>query len=119
MADRGLSIIDILDLAGVLRYGVPTSEKERLAVSRELPGAPADVSPEQGAAHRYASGYLFAQQHPTIAPIVQPLVDRLKVSDLPLFGGSSPELQAYASQGVTRALSEQANRMRTLGDLLR
>src|SRR3989304_7604207 len=99
----------MLDVLGRLRYGVSTSEKERLARSRELPGAPKDTSPEQATADRYAAGFLFARQHPTLAPLVQPMVDRLKTSDLPFFGGESPEAQSYASQGVARALAERGS----------
>ncbi len=93
------------DQAGRMRYGVPTSEKERLAASGSLPGAPQDQSADQGAANRYASGYLFGQAHPTLAPMVQPAVDMLKTSDLPGIGGESPEAQSYASHGV--AMSRQ------------
>jgi len=107
-----MTVWDLLDLAGTLRYGMPTSEKERLARSRALPGAPKDTSAEQAPADRYAAGYLFAQAHPTIAPMVQPYVDQLKTSSLPFLGGSSPELQAYASQGVQQALIDQQNQER-------
>ena len=90
---------------GKLRYGVSTEDKERLAISGGLPGAPQDNSAGQEKSNRYASGFLFAKQNPTIASLVQPLVNRIKTSDLPFVGGSSPELQSYASQGVSRALS--------------
>ena len=99
-----MDLRDLLDLAGVIRYGVPTAEKERMAIESTLPGAPQDFSAEQTAANRYAAGYLFGQQHPEIAETVQPWVDLIKVSDLPLLGGSTPEEQSYASEGVRRAL---------------
>lgn len=94
----------VFDVTGYLRYGVPVSEKERLAASASLPGAPADQSEDLDAANRYASGYLFAQQHPKLAPVVQPLIDMLKTSDLPFFGGSSPTLQSYATAGMNQGL---------------
>lgn len=108
-------IRDLFDLAGVIRYGVPTAEKERLAISGALPGAPEDRSPEQDAANRYAAGYLFAKQHPRLASWIQPAVDVIKTSDLPFLGGSSPELQSYASEGSARALADYGA---SLGDLL-
>lgn len=109
--------MDFLDIIGSLRYGVPTSQKETLARQGSLPGAPEDKTAEQKAADRYAAGFLFALQHPGIASTVQPIVDRLKTSDLPLFGGSSPELQSYASEGVTRG-ADLARQGLTLADLL-
>lgn len=101
-ADIMGAIRDILDQAGRLRYGVPTSEKERLARAGALPGAP---EPDEDAeeADRYASGYLFSAAHPTLSRVVQPLVSRLKVSDLPAFGGSSAELQSFADAGAAMA----------------
>ena len=119
------SFRDILGSIGSLRYGVPTAEKERLARMGELPGAPEDTSADQQAADRYASGYLFGQAHPTIAPAVQPYVDMLKTSDLPFFGGSTPEEQSYASEGIRRAILEgenakrQPSRAATLASLLK
>lgn len=92
----------LLDQAGRIRYGVPTSEKEALARSGSLPGAPEDFSAGQEKADRYASGFLFGQEHPYISQMVQPLVNRIKTSDLPFLGGSSPELQSYASEGARR-----------------
>jgi len=99
-------ILEALD-PGRLRYGVSTAEKEAIARRGELPGAPVDRSAGQEKADRYAAGFLFAKEHPDLAPILQPMVDRLKTSDLPYFGGESPEVQSYASQGMTRALAER------------
>ena len=98
---------EILDATGYLRYGMPVARKEALAAGRSLPGAPADQSEDLDAANRYASGYLFAKQYPRIAPFVQPLVDMLKTSDLPFFGGSSPTLQSYATAGMNQALMQR------------
>lgn len=109
--------MDFLNVLGNIRYGVPTSQKESLARSGSLPGAPEDTTAEQKAADRYAAGFLFALQHPEIASTIQPLVDRLKTSDLPLFGGASPELQSYASEGVTRG-ADLARQGMTLADLI-
>jgi hypothetical protein len=88
------------DFFGKLRYGVDTAEKEKLARQRALPGAPLDTSAEQEKADRYASGYLFGKTWPILSRLAQPMVDRLKTSDLPLLGGSTPELQSQASSGV-------------------
>ena len=102
------------DVAGTMRYGVGTAEKERLAVSGALPGAPLDQSADQDVANRYAAGYLFGQQYPNLAPAVQPYVDRIKTSDLPFFGGESPEVQSWASHGVSMG----AGAPRTIGDFM-
>jgi len=93
-------IEDLADAAGQLRYGVRTSRKEALARARSLPGAP---TPDEDAeeADRYAAGYLFAKKYPRFSSAFQPLVSRLKVSDTPILGGSSPELQSYADAGAT------------------
>ena len=91
---------------GNLRYGMPTADKEVLARQGSLPGAPRDTSADQAAADRYASAFLFAKEHPTLSSVVQPLVDRVKTSDLPFFGGDSPELQSFAQQGANRGRQE-------------
>lgn len=91
---------DTLDVFGRLRYGVPTSEKEAIAIRGDLPGAPVDHTADQDAANRYASGFLFAQEHPTLAPMVMPFVDRVRTG---LFG-DSPEMQSYATAGMNQAL---------------
>ncbi len=113
-----MDLRDVLDIAGLLRYGMPTSEKERLAISGTLPGAPVDHTADQDAANRYAAGYLFAKEHPILAPIVQPMVNRLKVSDLPLFGGSTPDLQSQATAGMNQGLAAAGGRGPDLGALL-
>ena len=87
-------------MMGLLRYGVPTSEKERLARGGELPGSPRADTEEAEEADRYAAGYLFGQQWPTASRYMQPLVDMVKTSDLPFIGGADPELQSWASHGV-------------------
>lgn len=96
----------LLDFVGRLRYGMPTDQKEALAASGTLPGAPVDRSADQAAANRYASGYLFTKNHPTIAPMVMPLVSQLRTSTLPGFGGDSPELQSLAISGMNTALAQ-------------
>lgn len=110
-----VDVRDLFDLVGSIRYGAPTSEKERLAISGSLPGAPEDRTAEQDAANRYAAGYLFAKEHPRFSRLVQPLVDAVKTSDLPWVGGSTPELQSYASHGATRAREDYGS---SLADLL-
>ena len=74
--------------------------KERLARGRELPGSPRADTEDAEEADRYAAGYLFGQNWPTAAGYIQPFVDMLKTSDLPLLGGAGPELQSWASHGV-------------------
>lgn len=97
---RGMEFIG--DQAGRLRYGVPTSVKEQMAEKGSLPGAPTVPNDERD--NRYASGYLFAKQYPNAAPVIQPWIDRVKTSSLPIFGGESPEVQSYAQQGMNRAV---------------
>lgn len=103
---------------GAVRYGVSTAEKERLARERTLPGAPEDRSENQEAADRFAAGFLFGFHYPQIAPYIQTLVNRVKTSDLPVFGGSSPELQSHAVHGMEMGILERAKGT-TLEDLLR
>ena len=100
---------DWLDVLGQLRYGVPTSEKEALAASGELPGAPVDRTADQERANRYASGYLFAQQHPTLAPATLPMVNFVHG----LFG-DDPALQSQATAGMNRGLVERDNSLRSI-----
>lgn len=96
------SFSGLADQFGRLRYGVPTSQKEVQALSGTLPGAPTPTEDAEEA-QRYASGYLFQEANPTIAPTIQDIVNLIKVSDLPFFGGSSPELQSYAVHGANMA----------------
>ena len=113
-----MDLRDLLDFAGRIRYGMPTSEKERLAVTGALPGAPEDKTVDQTAANRYSSGFLFALEHPTLAAAIQPVVSQIKVSDLPILGGSSPELQSYADSGVQQGIAAYKHG-KNLADLLR
>jgi hypothetical protein len=89
---------DLLDLLGRLRYGVTTNEKEGIAAAGSLPGAPHDSSLYKDSANRYAAGYLFTKEHPTIAPSMIPAVNILRG----LFG-DSPEIMAQAVAGMNRA----------------
>lgn len=107
-----------LDYFGVLRYGVPTSEKEKLAREGNLPGAPKDTSEDQAAADRFAAGFLFGFRYPSLAEQLLPTINALKTSDLPFFGGDSPELQSFASQGMQQGIAE-ALRGGTLEDLIK
>ena len=99
---------DIFD-TGWLRYGVSTADKEKLAREGLIPGAPRDNSAEQKQAERYAASYLFASTWPRLAQTVMPLVNAVRTSDLPLFGGDDPTLQSYAQQGMNRALLDRDN----------
>lgn len=103
---------DLLD-TGILRYGVTTADKEKLARERALPGAPLDPSAEQNVADRYAAGYLFATHWPKLAPAVLPIISALKTSSLPFLGGEDPSIQSFAQAGMNRALLDQSNRYKT------
>jgi len=100
---------DLVDLGGYLRYGMPTSQKEAIAASGTLPGAPKDTSVDQGPANRYASGFLFQKAHPTLAPILQGAAD-LVHAYVPQMGSADPsagdkeaDLQSYATAGANAA----------------
>lgn len=101
----------------MLRYGIPTSQKEIVARQQLLPGAPAANTETGEEADRYSAGYLFALEHPELATWVQPAVSRLKTSDLPFFGGSSPELQSYADAGSQAGIAARRSGQ-TLADIL-
>jgi hypothetical protein len=67
-ADIMGALSDLLDQAGRLRYGMPTSQKEAMARAGSLPGSPTpDADAEE--ADRYASGYLFSAAHRTLSKI--------------------------------------------------
>jgi len=117
LADDGgnsWSLANVLSALGNVRYGVSTEEKERLARSGSLPGSPTANTADAAEADRYAAGYLFAKEHPWLSQYIQPAVDRLKVSTTPVFGGSSPELQSYATAGSNagRLAAENEERLR-------
>ncbi len=99
---------DLADPIGYLRYGMSTADKEVLARNGSLPGAPVDKSEEQKVADRYAAGYLFTRQWPTLGPILQPVANMIDTDTgiINPFGGSSPELQSYASEGQNHAMLE-------------
>lgn len=105
---------DIPDQFGRLRYGVPTSEKERLARTGELPGSPAADTMDSSEADRYASGYLFGRTWPNLSRLIQPAVDTLKTSSLPLFGGESPEMQSYATAGGNAGRTSRGSNLQEL-----
>jgi hypothetical protein len=90
------------DELGRLRYGVPTSEKERLALTQSLPGAPVPDA-DAAEAERYASGYLFAREHPVLSEVAQPVVDRIRTG----WAGDSPELQSWATAGASAARTHE------------
>jgi len=100
------------------RYGTDTATKEVLAREGSLPGAPVDPSADQEIADRYAAGFLFGLQYPTLAENVLPYLNMLKTSDIPGFGGSSPELQSYGSHGIQQGILE-ATKGTTLKDLVK
>jgi hypothetical protein len=111
------SLRDLLDLAGTLRYGIPTSQKEIIARQQLLPGAPPANTETGEEADRYSAGYLFGLQHPELAEWVQPAVSRLKTSDVPFFGGSSPELRSYADAASQQRIAA-GRRGQTLADII-
>lgn len=103
---------DVADQAGRIRYGVPTSEKERLARTGSLPGAPSGADAET--ADRYAAGYLTTRQHPSLYPAIAPYIDATKTSapaDIlgALLGGDTPTVQSYATSGMNQALLDRSN----------
>jgi hypothetical protein len=98
---------DKLDFVGNLRYGMSTSEKERIARAGTLPGAPPSRPSNDEISDRYAAGYLFGDTYPRAAPLLMPAINALKTSSVPFFGGSSPELQDNATAGMVRAIQEK------------
>ncbi len=91
---------DAVDFLGKLRYGSGgTTGKERAAASGYLPGAPADNTADLDRANRYAAGYMFTKNHPTIAPYAIPAA-----SFLHGIFGDDPNTQSYAQEGMNRAL---------------
>lgn len=98
-----MNLRDLLDVAGQIRYGMPTSAKEVLAVSGALPGAPVDRSAEQDAAKRYAAGYLFTREHPDAAKVLIPAATYIHA----LFG--DVDTQARAHEGMNRAMLDVDN----------
>ena len=109
-----MTLADLLDQIGRLRYGVPTSEKERIALSGTLPGAPAANTQDASEAQRYASGYLFAKEHPALAELVQPAVDTARIG----WFGDSPELQSYATAGANSARIHEPAKGSSLATIL-
>jgi len=89
------SLETLLDLLGKLRYGMPTSQKEAVALQGSLPGAPPVRGADAAEAQRYAAGYLHARQYPQASRLSVPLAALIRG----LFG-ESPELQSYAAQGA-------------------
>jgi hypothetical protein len=109
-----MTLADLFDQFGRIRYGVPTSEKERMALTGELPGSPSAAKADPLEAERYASGYLFAKQHPALAEVVQPVVDRVRIG----WFGDSPELQSYAQAGANAARIHEQPKRSSLATLL-
>jgi hypothetical protein len=105
---------DFADQLGRLRYGVPTSEKERLALSGSLPGSPSAATEDASEAERYASGYLFAREHPVLQALVQPTVDAARIG----WFGDSPELQSYATAGANAGRGSNKVNTQTIETLL-
>ena len=112
------SLRDLLDFAGTLRYGVPTSEKEILARQQILPGAPPANTETGEEADRFTPRATSSRSSIQSSPRWrQPAVSRLKTSDLPFFGGSSAELQSYADQGTQQGIAA-ARRGQTLAEII-
>lgn len=83
-----------------VRYGMPLEDKERLALSGQLPGAPEDPAMVEER-QRHGAGYLFGQEWPRLSTAVMPAVNLVKGTDWWGLGGSSPELQSWANHGQT------------------
>ena len=111
---------DKVDVSGQLRYNMPTSEKERIALMQELPGAPkptANATGDAPEAQRYAAGYLFAKAHPDASKVLQPWIDRMHTG----WAGDSPELQSWATTGANAARTHEKparSRLGSLADIL-
>lgn len=95
-------LLDLADILGNLRYGMPTSQKEALAISGTLPGAPKDMTADQTAANRYAAGYLFTRRHPDLAQYAIPAASFIHG----LFGDNEA-IQSQAHAGMNEALKER------------
>ncbi len=99
--DAGRSVLEqswLVDQAGRIRYGMPTTEKEKLARSGLLPGSP--KTDDADVLDRYASGMLAAR---TWGGGVQPIADRLHLAGL-----DDPDVQSWATTGKNEALRNPA-----------
>lgn len=95
--DADASTLDeLLDMLGVLRYGVPTADKERAALTHALPGAPPVVGADAAEAQRYAAGFLHGKTFPRASRASVPVAAFLRA----LFLNESPELQSFAQHGA-------------------
>ena len=95
----------LLDLPWKFRYGVGPAEKYRRAIAGEIPGAqPIHSEQDVEREERRASGYLFAQRHPTLAATVQPAVDALRTHVF----RDDPSVVAAAQQGQRAAIGDVA-----------
>lgn len=74
------------DMGGRIRYGVPTSEKEAMAISGQIPGHD-PRNAKTGVGHeieqRRAAAYLFGKNYPNLGPEWQSLIDRMRSGDDP------------------------------------
>jgi hypothetical protein len=92
-----------------LRYGVTDAEKQGMVYAGQIPGRkPTQNAQDMAREERRAAGYLFAQQHPNLAPAVQPTVDYIRS----FF--DAPEVVSAASEGMDQALAQAIQRQRQL-----
>jgi hypothetical protein len=91
------------DLGGRIRYGVPTAEKEAMAMRGEIPGHdPANMKTGTGmeAEQRRAAAYLFGKNYPNLGPNWQPIIDRV------LRSGDDPKVLAVTQTAVEQGAME-------------
>jgi hypothetical protein len=104
------------DQGGRVRYGVPTSEKEAMAIRGEIPGhVPANDNTMLGQdiEQRRAAAYLFGKTWPWLGPNWQPYIDKFRSGE-----GDDPRVisvaQSASEQGSQEAESESAAARRAL-----
>lgn len=111
VSNGGQKALDRLaDLGSMIRYGVPFNEKAAMAIRGQIPGYdPRNAYTELGQdiEQRRGAAYLFARQYPGLAPMVQPLIDRLR-------SGDDPRILAVTEDAMRRGVAEGLARREAL-----
>lgn len=92
---------DVTDLGNLIRYGMTGPQKDALAYGAKLPGAPS-YTQNPAAADRYASGYLFGQQWPSIA---EPVTGAIGAGRYKFGPDVDPALQAAGNAGAAAGVA--------------